>query len=120
MQLSLHLLFFPDFGSMTLVVGFEHGILHYIRLLVAGDAWIIYGMDVGRSGMVACLLLLPIVLPMKFDFFKKRVRPKCISKTWRLQRRYGVVSIILEHVLAQARESLKANPAQPTCTNEPR
>ena len=59
---------------MTLVAGFEHGILHCIRFIVAGDAWIIYGMDVGRSGTVACLLLLPIVLPMKYDFFKKRVR----------------------------------------------
>lgn len=62
-----------DFGYMTLVAGFEHGIIHCIRFTVANEAWIIYETDTGRSGMAACLLLLPIVLPMKFDFFKKRV-----------------------------------------------
>lgn len=63
-----------DFGYLTLAAGFEHGILHCIRFTVANQAWIIYETDTGRSGMVACLLLLPIVLPMKFDFFKKKVR----------------------------------------------
>eukprot|EP00752_Nemacystus_decipiens_P012303 g10908.t1 len=61
------------FGYLTLAAGFEHGILHCIRFTVANQAWIIYETDTGRSGMVACLLLLPIVLPMKFDFFKKKM-----------------------------------------------
>lgn len=63
-----------DFGYLTLAAGFEHGILHCIRFSVANQAWIIYETDTGRSGMVGCLLLLPIVLPMRFDFFKKKVR----------------------------------------------
>lgn len=63
-----------DFGYLTLAAGFVHGILHCVRFSVANQAWIITDMDTGRSGVVACILLLPIVLPMKFDWFKKRVR----------------------------------------------
>eukprot|EP00752_Nemacystus_decipiens_P012591 g11151.t1 len=63
------------FGYMTLIFSYVHGILHCARYIVACEAWIIYGTAVGRSGLVACVLFLPIVLPMKFDFFKKQKKP---------------------------------------------
>lgn len=62
-----------DFGYLTLISGYEHGLLHCARHIVAGNSELIYDTDNGRSGMVACLLLLPIVLPMKFEFFRTKV-----------------------------------------------
>lgn len=63
-----------DFGFLTLCAGLEHGVLHCIRFIYSHNAWLIYETDVGRSGMVGCMLLLPIVLPMKFEFFRTKVQ----------------------------------------------
>ena len=52
----------------------EHGILHCARFIYAKRAYLLYQTDTGRSGVVGCLLLLPIVLPMKFELFKTKVR----------------------------------------------
>lgn len=52
----------------------EHGILHCARFIYAKQAYLLYQTDTGRSGVVGCLLLLPIVLPMKFELFKTKVR----------------------------------------------
>lgn len=40
---------------------------------MADNAELIYDTDNGRSGMVACMLLLPIVVPMKFEYFRTKV-----------------------------------------------
>eukprot|EP00904_Undaria_pinnatifida_P005548 jgi/Undpi1/2122/HiC_scaffold_12.g05508.m1 len=61
------------FGYLTLVSGFEHGLLHCSRFIIARQSYLIYETDTGRSGMVACLLMLPIVLPMKFEFFRTKI-----------------------------------------------
>lgn len=63
-----------DFGYLTLVSGWEHALLHCARFIISDKAFLIYETDTGRSGMVACLLMLPVVLPMRFDFFRKKVR----------------------------------------------
>lgn len=76
-----------DFGYLTLISGYEHGLLHCARHIVAGSSELIYDTDNGRSGMVACLLLLPIVLPMKFEFFRTKVG------NWSLTLRMGVLYI---------------------------
>ena len=70
-----------DFGYLTLISGYEHGLLHCARHIVAGNSELIYDTDNGRSGMVACLLLLPIVLPMKFEFFRTRVRKRGVANS---------------------------------------
>ena len=96
-----------DFGYLTLAAGFEHGILHCIRFSVANQAWIIYETDTGRSGMVACLLLLPIVLPMKFDFFKKKASvPQSEDIESFASRRFQVFSLQEECTMLPAFESL--------------
>lgn len=63
----------PDFGYLSLMAAFEHGILHCVRFTYANEAYIIYETDTGRSGLIGCLLLLPIVLPMKFEFLRTKV-----------------------------------------------
>lgn len=63
-----------DFGSLTLVAGLVHSILHAARYIYANMAYIMVETDAGRSGLIACFLLLFIVPPMKFEFFKARVR----------------------------------------------
>lgn len=64
-----------DFGYLTLLASLVHGILHAARYMYANMAYIMYETDAGRSGLVASFLLLPIVLPMKFEFFRNKVRP---------------------------------------------
>eukprot|EP00904_Undaria_pinnatifida_P005570 jgi/Undpi1/2142/HiC_scaffold_12.g05528.m1 len=61
------------FGYLTLVATLEHAILHCVRFISAKQAYLIYGTDTGRSGMVGCILLLPIVLPMKFEFIRTKI-----------------------------------------------
>lgn len=51
-----------------------HSILHAARYIYANMAYIMYETDAGRSGVIACALLLPIVLPMKFEYFRTKVR----------------------------------------------
>lgn len=43
------------------------------QVAYASEAFLMYETDAFRSGIVAMLLLLPIVLPMRFSFFHKRV-----------------------------------------------
>lgn len=62
-----------DFGYLSLVAALEHAILHCARFIYAKQAYLIYETDTGRSGVVGCILLLPIVLPMKFEFFRTKV-----------------------------------------------
>lgn len=63
-----------DFGYLTLIAGLVHSILHAARYIYANTAYIMYETDAGRSGLVACLFLLFVVPPMKFEFFKAKVR----------------------------------------------
>lgn len=56
-----------------LVAAMEHAILHCARFIYAKEAFLIWSTDTGRSGLIGCLLLLPIVLPMKFEFFRTKV-----------------------------------------------
>ena len=43
------------------------------QVVYASDAFLIYETHAFRSGIIAMLLLLPIVLPMRFSFFHKKV-----------------------------------------------
>eukprot|EP00752_Nemacystus_decipiens_P012016 g10651.t2 len=61
------------FGFLTLLAGVAHGCLHLARVVYASDTFLIYETDAFRSGIVAMLLLLPIVLPMRFSFFHKKL-----------------------------------------------
>lgn len=65
--------YFQDFGYLMLIAGVEHGVLHIILFSIGGDADLLYKTDVGRSGVICMLLLFPIVLPMRFKWFKDRV-----------------------------------------------
>lgn len=71
----LSLAFWTDFGYLSLVAALEHAILHCARFTVAGDSYLIYGTDTGRSGLVGVLLMFPIVLPMKYEFIRTKVCP---------------------------------------------
>ena len=51
-----------------------HSVLHVVRYVYADAAYILYETDACRSGLIACLLMLPIVLPMKFEFLRTKVR----------------------------------------------
>ena len=62
-----------DFGYISLGAAAEHAILHCARFIYAGNSHLIYETDTGRSGLVGCLLMLPIVLPMKYEFIKNKV-----------------------------------------------
>lgn len=62
-----------DFGYLTLVSGWEHGILHIARFAVGNEAHLLYVTNVGRSGVFAMLMLVPIVLPMKYNYFRGKV-----------------------------------------------
>ena len=73
MPLALLIVGWADFGYLTLMAALEHGILHCTRFIYAKQAYLIYETDTGRSGVIGCLLLLPIVLPMKFDFLRTKV-----------------------------------------------
>ena len=94
-----------DFGYLTLVAGWEHAILHCARFIVAGNAFLIYEKDTSRSGLVACVVLLPIVLPMKYDFFKKKVgrnventhhsTRKCEGRSCLDKNVHGVVCVLI-------------------------
>ena len=64
----------PDFGYLTFVAGLVHSILHAARYIYANTADIMYKTDACRSGLIACFLLLPIVLPMKFELLRTNVR----------------------------------------------
>lgn len=66
----------PDFGYLTLVAGLVHGVLHAARYIYADTSGMMYNTDAGRSGLIACFLLLPIVLPMRFEVFRTKVRDK--------------------------------------------
>lgn len=63
-----------DFGYLSMVAALEHGLLHCLRFAHAKQQYLIYETDTGRSGVIGCLLLLPIVLPMRFEFFRTKVR----------------------------------------------
>lgn len=63
-----------DFGFLSMVAALEHGLLHCIRFAHAKQSYLIYETDTGRSGVIGCLLLLPIVLPMKFEVLRTKVR----------------------------------------------
>lgn len=70
----VYLALWADFGYLSLVAALEHATLHCARFIYAKNSHLIYGTDTGRSGLVGCVLLLPIVLPMKFEFFRTKVR----------------------------------------------
>eukprot|EP00903_Cladosiphon_okamuranus_P007702 g7464.t1 len=61
------------FGFLTLIAGVAHGCLHLARVTYASEAFLMYETDAFRSGIVAMLLLLPIVLPMRFRFFHTKL-----------------------------------------------
>lgn len=63
-----------DFGYITLVASLVHSALHAARYVYANMAYIMYETDAGRSGVIACALMLPIVLPMRFEVFRTKVR----------------------------------------------
>lgn len=81
-----------DFGYIMFVAGVEHGVLHIIRFCLGGDADILYTTNVGRSGVICMLLLFPIVLPMKFKWFKDRVSDATMYNTGHIQRIMGIAS----------------------------
>ncbi|CAN0019892.1 unnamed protein product, partial [Ectocarpus sp. 13 AM-2016] len=62
-----------DFGFLTLVAGWAHGVLHLARVSYAGEKFLMYETHAFRSGIFAILVLLPIVLPMRFSFFRKKM-----------------------------------------------
>lgn len=62
-----------DFGLLSLVAALEHGALHCARFIYAKQANLIYETATGRSGVIGCLLLLPIVLPMKTEYLRTKV-----------------------------------------------
>ena len=70
--------FRADFGQLTLVAAFVHTILHCARFTYGGQAYIIYETDTGRSGVIGCILLLPIVLPMKLECLRTKVGLKAM------------------------------------------
>ena len=70
----IFLAFGADFGYLSLVAALEHATLHCARFIYAKNSYLIYGTATGRSGLVGCVLLLPIVLPMKFEFIRTKVR----------------------------------------------
>eukprot|EP00904_Undaria_pinnatifida_P005569 jgi/Undpi1/2141/HiC_scaffold_12.g05527.m1 len=61
------------FGYLSLMAAFEHGILHCIRFAHAKQEYLVWKTDTGRSGVVGCVLLLPIVLPMRFEVFRTKM-----------------------------------------------
>lgn len=63
-----------DFGFLTFLAALVHSILHAARYIYANQTYIMYETDAGRSGLIACALLFPIVLPMRFEFMRTRVR----------------------------------------------
>lgn len=75
-RLSLFSDNYTDFGYLTLVSGWEHGILHIARFAVGKEAHLLYVTSVGRSGVIAMLMLVPIVLPMKYNYFRGKVSQK--------------------------------------------
>ena len=66
-----------DFGYLSLIAALEHATLHCARFIYAKNSHLIYETDTGRSGLVGCILLLPIVLPMKFEAIRAKVRNAC-------------------------------------------
>lgn len=62
-----------DFGYLSLVAALEHGALHCARFIYAKQANLIYQTATGRSGVIGCLFLLPIVLPMKTEYLRTKV-----------------------------------------------
>ena len=73
MHLVLSLALWTDFGFLSLISALEHAILHCARFMYAKQAYLIYETATGRSGAVGCILLLPIVLPMKLEFLRTKV-----------------------------------------------
>ncbi|CBN78808.1 putative respiratory burst oxidase homolog protein [Ectocarpus siliculosus] len=61
------------FGFLTLVAGWAHGVLHLARVSYADEKFLMYETHAFRSGIFAILLLLPIVLPMRFSFFRNKM-----------------------------------------------
>lgn len=54
-----------------------------VQVTYANEAFLMYETDAFRSGIIAMLLLLPIVLPMKLRFFRNRVRELVSESTGR-------------------------------------
>ncbi|CAM9369134.1 unnamed protein product [Hapterophycus canaliculatus] len=61
------------FGFLTLLCGVAHGILHLARVAYANEAYLMHDTNAFRSGILAMLLLFPIVLPMRFNFIRRRI-----------------------------------------------
>lgn len=74
--------FSTDFGYLMLIAGVGHGVLHIVRFSIGGDADLLYKTDAGRSGVICMLLLFPVVLPMKFKWFKDRVSRVQYIRDW--------------------------------------
>ena len=74
MLLLFSLALWPDFGYLSLIAAAEHAILHCARFIYAKNSHLIYETDTGRSGLAGCVLMLPIVLPMKFEYIRTKVR----------------------------------------------
>lgn len=47
-----------------------------MQVIYANEAYLIHDTNAFRSGIIAMLLLFPIVLPMRFDVIRKRVSGK--------------------------------------------
>lgn len=102
-----------DFGYLTLIAGLVHSILHAARYIYANMAYIMYETDAGRSGLIACLLLLFVVPPMKFEFFKTKVRKASFekqkkSRAWpgaRARRNRRIVRFLVTYFVSPKHET---------------
>ena len=56
------------------MAGVIHSILHAARYIYANEAYIMYETVAGRSVLIAFLFMFFIVLPMKFEYFRTKVR----------------------------------------------
>ncbi|CAM9425384.1 unnamed protein product, partial [Choristocarpus tenellus] len=61
------------FGSLMLAMGVEHSIAHTARYIVASETEIMYDTTTGRAGVLAFLLLFPVVLPMKYAVLRNKL-----------------------------------------------
>lgn len=62
-----------DFGFFALMTAIAHGLFQVAKYVYAHQASLLYTNDTGRSGVIATLLLLPIVFPMQSAWLREKV-----------------------------------------------
>lgn len=63
-----------DFGVVTLLCSLIHTAAHIARAFYENHLEGLYSESINLSGLVATLLLLPVVVPMMVGYMKNRVR----------------------------------------------